>query len=86
MKRVIHVNQHIIRANKKALPGEEEKPLTMKSYKDNIRANEIILQDDRGKEVARVVYRPNKPLSCGAHVWIEVENDDIVVDGTHLNG
>jgi hypothetical protein len=22
-----------------------------------------------------VVYRPDKPLSCGAHVWIETQLD-----------
>jgi hypothetical protein len=28
-----------------------------------------------GKVVARVVYSPDKPLSCGARVWIETEAD-----------
>lgn len=27
----------------------------------------------------RLVYRPNKPLSCGAKVWIEVESDVMVM-------
>jgi len=26
-----------------------------------------------GTEVATVVYSPNKPLPCGARVWIETE-------------
>ena len=32
-----------------------------------------------GTEVARVVYRPEKPLSCGAKVWIETANEVEVV-------
>jgi hypothetical protein len=23
--------------------------------------------------VARIVYRPHKPLGCGAHCWIETQ-------------
>lgn len=65
----IHVNQHVIHANRKY--DENNPPLTIKTYKENIRANEAVLYDDEGQEVARVVYRPDDPLSCGAHVWIE---------------
>jgi len=28
-----------------------------------------------GNEAARVVYSPDKPLSCGAHVWVESKNE-----------
>jgi len=65
----IHVNQHIIRRNSKW--DEREPPLTIKTYKDNIKANEAVLYDDAGNEVARVVYSPDDPLNCGATVWIE---------------
>ena len=33
MKKVIHVNQHVIRANKKN--GEDNPPITVKTYKSN---------------------------------------------------
>ena len=33
-----------------------------------------------GKEVARVVYSPHKPLSCGARVWVETQTDDVDVE------
>lgn len=73
MKTIIHVNQHVIRANKS---NEENNPvLTVKTYKSNDYAHEAIIRDKNGEEVARVVYRPDNPLSCGAHVWIETEND-----------
>lgn len=73
MKTIIHVNQHIIKSNRKN--GVVDPVLTVKTYKDNRYAHEAIIRDDAGKEVARVVYRPDKPLSCGAHVWIETQND-----------
>ena len=73
MKTVIHVNQHVIRANKKK--GENNPVITCKNYKSNTYAHEAIILDANGEEVARVVYRPNKPLPCGAHVWIETQHE-----------
>jgi hypothetical protein len=73
MKTIIHVNQHKIKANRKR--GETEPVLTVKTYKDNRYAHQAIILDANGIEVARVVYQPNKPLSCGAHVWIETMNE-----------
>lgn len=69
----MHVNQWKIKKNRKE--GLNEPCLTIKTYKSNTYAHEAIIRDKDGKEVARVVYRPNKPLSCGAHVWIETQND-----------
>ena len=71
MKTIIHVNQHVIKSNRKK--GEVEPVLTCKTYKTNTYAHEAIIRDGNGNEVERVVYRPDKPLSCGAHVWIETE-------------
>ena len=73
MKTIIHVNQHVIKSNRKK--GELEPFLTCKTYKTNTYAHEAIIRDADGNEVARVVYRPDKPLSCGAHVWIETQLD-----------
>ncbi len=73
MKTIIHVNQHIIKSNRKK--GEIEPVLTCKTYKSNTYAHEAVIRDADGNEVARVVYRPDKPLSCGAHVWIETQLD-----------
>ena len=72
MKTIIHVNQHVIKANKKT--GELKPVITCKTYKSNTYAHEAIIYGQDGKEAARVVYSPNKPLSCGAKVWIETEN------------
>lgn len=67
----IHVNQHIIRENRKE--GQMLPPLTVKNYKVNTKAFTAKILDEHGKEVARVVYRPHKPLPCGATCWVETE-------------
>jgi hypothetical protein len=72
MKTIIHVNQHVIKANRKN--GTSKPCLTVKTYKTNRYASEAIIRDKDGKEIARVVYRPHNPLSCGAHCWIETQN------------
>lgn len=78
MKHIIHVNQHVIRANRKH--GQSNPVITVKTYKNNTYGHEAIIRDEDGNEIAKVVYRPDKPLSCGAHVWIETKNPvDIIV-------
>lgn len=68
MKKRIHVNQHAIKRNRKT--GGDEPVLTCKTYKSNDYAHEIEIAGP-----SRVVYRPDRPLSCGAHVWIETGAD-----------
>ncbi len=69
----IHINQHIIKSNRKT--GEKEPVITAKNYKQNRYGNTVTIFDASGNEVARVVYRPEKPLSCGAVCWVETENE-----------
>ena len=78
MKQIIHVNQHKIRSNTKN--GTNDPVLTVKTYKDNQYAHQAILRDGDGKEIARVVYSADKPLSCGAKVWIEFDTDNVNVE------
>ena len=71
MKKIIHVNQHVLKRNVK---NETDEPvLTVKTYRENSYAHEAIIRDTLGNEVARVIYRPHKPLSCGARCWIETD-------------
>jgi hypothetical protein len=60
----IHVNQHMIRRNK--AKGEHNNVITIqwrnKSYP---------VADAQIHGPAKAVYSPDKPLSCGAHVWVE---------------
>lgn len=67
----IHVNQHHIKANAK---GEDLPVLTVKTYKENRTCNEVVVHGP-----SRVVYSADKPLSCGAKVWIETESEVEVV-------
>lgn len=68
MKTIIHVNQHAIRRNIKA--ETREPVLTVKTYKSNTYAHEVAIKGD-----SKIVYSPDKPLSCGARVWIETESE-----------
>ena len=72
MKTIIHVNQHVIKSNRKN--NEENPVLTCKTYKSNNYAHEVQIKGD-----SKIVYSPNKPLSCGAHVWIETEGEVIII-------
>lgn len=71
MKTIIHVNQHKIRSNIKS--DEVEPVLTVKSYKNNTYCYQADIVDDDGTVIASVIYSPDKPLSCGARVWIETQ-------------
>lgn len=73
MKTIIHVNQHKIKANNKNACGSREPVLTVKTYKSTTYANDVEIQGP-----SRLVYRPDKPLSCGARVWIETEANVVV--------
>lgn len=68
MKTIIHVNQHVIKKNRKE--GTQDPVLTVKTYKSNTYASSVVIHGP-----SKVVYRPDKPLSCGAHVWIETESE-----------
>jgi hypothetical protein len=72
MKTIIHVNQHAVKANSKN--GTHDPVLTVKTYKSNTYAHEVVIKGD-----SKVVYSPNKPLSCGAKVWIETNSQVEVV-------
>jgi hypothetical protein len=67
MKTIVHVNQHVVKANAKT--GANDPVLTVKTYKTNTYAKEVVIDGP-----SKVVYSPDKPLSCGARVWIETES------------
>lgn len=62
----IHVNRHVIAANKKS--GDRLAVFTIKHRGRTIYAHEVEMS-------GRLVYRPDKPLSCGAQAWIETRED-----------
>jgi hypothetical protein len=66
MKKRIHVNQHVIRANKKN--GTSDPCITVKTSKKNYYADRVEIGG-----ASTVTYSPDKPLNCGARVWIETD-------------
>lgn len=71
MKTRIHVNQHVIRRNNKVDPADNshhEPPITVKRGKTNIYCKEVEVLGE-----SKIVYSPEKPLSCGAKVWVETD-------------
>ena len=70
MKKRIHINQHNIKHNNKN-PENKKPVVTIKTYKSNDYAYCVVHIDGP----AKIVYSPDKPLSCGAKVWIETESD-----------
>ena len=76
MKKGIHVNQFKIKSNNKNKTNDPV--ITIKTYKDNVYAHEVKILGE-----STVIYRPDKPLSCGAKVWIETDAD-IIADKKFL--
>ena len=71
MKTIIHVNQHVVKSNAKN--GMNDPVLTVKTYKDNKYAHEVEIKGE-----SKVVYSADKPLSCGARVWIETQAEVVI--------
>jgi hypothetical protein len=64
----VYINRHVVAANQKS--GACNPPITIlrsKAQREYATSVEIIGN-------SRVVYSPNKPLSCGARVWIECDD------------
>ncbi len=66
MKKYVHVNQHIIKRNRKT--GEREPVISVKTYKSNNYSHEVYIDGP-----CWVRYTPDNPLSCGATVYILTE-------------
>jgi hypothetical protein len=46
--------------------GTDDPPISVKTYKSNTKCREVEILGP-----SKLVYRPEKPLSCGARLWIE---------------
>ena len=60
----IHVNQHVIRANAKT--GSQDPVISVKIGRRTHYAHRVQILGP-----STVVYNPDRPLFCGAKVWIE---------------
>ena len=72
MKKYIHINQHVIKSNHKN--NKREPVITVKTYKSNTYGHQVHILGE-----CKVVYSPDKPLSCGAKVWIETDAEVITI-------
>jgi hypothetical protein len=60
----IHVRQDIIRSNKSK--NERKAVISHKQGETNDYGHEVVVHGP-----CRVIYQPDRPLKCGAKVWIE---------------
>jgi hypothetical protein len=74
MKKKIHVNQHNIKKNR---AGATLPVFTVKTYKHNTVGHAVRIEG----EMTLQFYE--KPLSCGAHVWLETDGR-VWVDGEEV--
>ena len=76
LKRV-HVDQSAIRRNIKIMDGRESgellPPLTVQTSAGSLKGFEVSVTGTMA-----FVYRPDRPLSCGARLWVETR-DPVVV-------
>ena len=70
-KTIVHINSNTIKRNAKKSSGQREPVIAIKGIK-NTYVHQLEIPAP-----CRVVYQPDKPLSCGAKVWIEVLGLDI---------
>lgn len=77
----IHVNMLIIKANQKT--GLRDPVCTVKTSKKNHIGHEVEILGPDGEVVAKLVYSPDKPLDCGARMWVET-TAPVIVDGERI--
>ena len=79
-KNQIHINLNRHRKNKKNHNNysvEQLPCITIRNYKGVTYSDSIVIEGD-----IEFIYRPSKPLSCGAKMWIETKNGNIVYNVT----
>lgn len=73
MKNIIHVAQDAIRKNMKE--GSYDPPLIIRNYKGATRHHTLDLVLTDGTVIGSFHYSPDKPLSCGARVWLTLDSN-----------
>ena len=71
MKQIVHVAQTAIRSR-------SGPPIIVRDYRGAVRAAEVQLVNPETDEVlGRFVYSPDKPLGCGARLWLELQTEKL---------
>ena len=76
MSFIIHVNQYVIKFNKKY--GADLPPYRVQNGRSDQRARYCRKVIWNGP--SETVYSPNDPLRCGAQIWIETNTEPTLVD------
>ena len=66
-KKIIHVDQLTIRRNKR--DGRKDPPVTVRYRGQTVKGSSVRIHGP-----STLVYSPDKPLSCGARLWLESES------------
>lgn len=77
-KQIVHVAQDAIRRNAKN--GTDDPAIIVNTKGKAQRFNEVEIRGTSGELVGVFKYQPHDPLSCGARVWLELE------DGWYADG
>lgn len=64
----IHVDKHVIAANRKH--GQDNPPVTIQTSKGAIKCRGVKINGP-----SEFIYSPDKPLHCGARLWIETKSE-----------
>lgn len=70
--KTIHVNRYNIEKNEKE--GRNLPVIAVQIEGEEIKAHEVVIYGQDGKEAARVKYNSRKPLNRTVKVWIETDN------------
>jgi hypothetical protein len=81
MKHRLHVNRQNIAINRKS--GSSDRTVfTLKNYKENMQGHHVVLRDKQGNVILEGVYSPEKPLNCGAVLWMEFDDKNVEIEVT----
>ncbi len=67
----IHVNQHMIRADRKG--GTVSDVVSVATSRGTFRGRLVAINGE-----SRIVYSPRKPRPCGARLWIETRAEIVL--------
>ena len=68
--KIVIINRHVIASNKKH--GKKDPPISIRKGKNG--KTEYVSELTINKPCC-LVYNPEKPLKCGATVWLEIDDD-----------
>lgn len=75
-KQIVHVARQAIASNLKH--GRNDPVIIVRTGSQSVRAHEVELVTPAGEVLGRFTYSPDKPLPCGARVWLELDPTKLI--------